>query len=133
MTDHAKTGSIVRIIGPVLDVRFDEGAEPALKTLLVTETEPPVHVEVVQHYAPGVVRSIALEPTEGLYCGVTVTNTGAGIRVPVGENVLGRVIDCLGRPHPAADRKAPGHRHGQPVRCTGLHLRGPSRFLAAHA
>ncbi len=98
MTDHAKTGSIVRIIGPVLDVRFDEGAEPALKTLLVTQTEPPVHVEVVQHYAPGVVRSIALEPTEGLYCGVTVTDTGAGIRVPVGETVLGRVIDCLGRP-----------------------------------
>ncbi len=98
MTDHVKTGSLVRIIGPVLDVRFDEGAEPALKTLLVTQTEPPVHVEVVQHYAPGIVRSIALEPTEGLYCGVTVTNTGAGIRVPVGEAVLGRVIDCLGRP-----------------------------------
>ena len=95
MTDHVKTGSIVRIIGPVLDVRFDEGAEPALKTLLVTQTEPPVHVEVVQHYAPGVVRSIALEPTEGLYCGVSVTNTGAGIRVPVGEHVLGRVIDTL--------------------------------------
>ena len=98
MTDQGKTGSIVRIIGPVLDVRFEEGAEPALKTLLVTQTEPPVHVEVVQHYAPGIVRSIALEPTEGLYCGVLVTNTGAGIRVPVGEAVLGRVIDCLGRP-----------------------------------
>ena len=98
MTDHIKTGSIIRIIGPVLDVRFEEGAEPALQTLLVTQTEPPVHVEVVQHYAPGIVRSIALEPTEGLSCGIPVTDTGAGIRVPVGEHVLGRVIDCLGRP-----------------------------------
>ncbi|MEA5047589.1 MAG: F0F1 ATP synthase subunit beta [Eubacteriales bacterium] len=98
MTDQAKTGSIIRIIGPVLDVRFEEGAEPALQTLLITQTEPPVHIEVVQHHSPGVVRTIALEPTEGLSCGVLVTNTGGGIRVPVGEKALGRVIDCLGRP-----------------------------------
>ncbi|HWQ06878.1 MAG TPA: F0F1 ATP synthase subunit beta [Feifaniaceae bacterium] len=93
-----KLGSIVRIAGPVLDVRFMEGAEPLIKTLLVSRGEPAVHMEVVQHYAPGIVRTIALEPTEGLCCGVEVFNTGGGIRVPVGENVLGRVIDCLGRP-----------------------------------
>ncbi len=73
------------------------GTRPA--TLLITQSEPPVHVEVVQHHSPGVVvRTIALEPTEGLYCGVLVVNTGSGIRVPVGEKALGRVIDCLGRP-----------------------------------
>jgi hypothetical protein len=66
MTEQERTGSIIRIIGPVLDVRFQEGKEPALKTLLVTKTEPPVHIEVVQHHSPGVVRAIALEPTEGL-------------------------------------------------------------------
>ncbi len=98
MTEQERSGSIIRIIGPVLDVRFKEGSEPLLKTLLVTKSEPPVHVEVVQHHAPGIVRAIALEPTEGLSCGVEVINTGAGIRVPVGEAVLGRVIDCLGRP-----------------------------------
>ncbi len=98
MTEQERTGSIIRIIGPVLDVRFKEGSEPLIKTLLVTKTEPPVHIEVVQHHSPGVVRAIALEPTEGLSCGIEVTNTGGGIRVPVGENVLGRVIDCLGRP-----------------------------------
>ena len=98
MTEQERTGSIIRIIGPVLDVRFKEGSEPLIKTLLVTKTEPPVHIEVVQHHSPGVVRAIALEPTEGLSCGLEVTNTGGGIRVPVGETVLGRVIDCLGRP-----------------------------------
>ncbi|HWQ98783.1 MAG TPA: F0F1 ATP synthase subunit beta [Clostridia bacterium] len=98
MTEKDRTGSLIRIIGPVLDVRFKEGTEPQLKTLLVTKTDPPVHVEVVQHHSPGVVRTIALEPTEGLSCGMEVLNTGGGIRVPVGENVLGRVIDCLGRP-----------------------------------
>ncbi|MEA4871088.1 MAG: F0F1 ATP synthase subunit beta [Christensenella sp.] len=98
MTEQEQIGSIIRIIGPVLDVRFSEGSEPPIKTLLVTKTEPPVHIEVVQHHSPGVVRAIALEPTEGLYCGVLVRNSGGGIRVPVGESVLGRVIDCLGRP-----------------------------------
>ncbi len=91
-------GSIVRIIGPVLDVRFPQGEEPAINTLLVTKGEPPVHIEVVQHHAPGVVRAIALEPTEGLCCGAETVSTNGGIRVPVGKNVLGRVIDCLGRP-----------------------------------
>jgi F-type H+/Na+-transporting ATPase subunit beta len=98
MTEQERTGSIIRIIGPVLDVRFKEGSEPPIETLLVTKTDPPVHIEVVQHHSPGVVRTIALEPTEGLFCGVNVLNTGGGIQVPVGETVLGRVIDCLGRP-----------------------------------
>ena len=98
MTEQERTGSIIRIIGPVLDVKFKEGTEPSLNTLLVTKTEPPVHIEVVQHHSPGVVRAIALEPTEGLSCGLAVLNTGGGIHVPVGETVLGRVIDCLGRP-----------------------------------
>ena len=98
-TPKEKLGTIVRIAGPVLDVRFLEGAEPPIQTLLVTVGELSVHMEVVQHYAPGIVRTIALEPTEGLYCGIDVFNTSGGIRVPVGENVLGRVIDCLGRPH----------------------------------
>ncbi len=91
-------GTIIRITGPVMDIQFTRGFEPALKTLLHTLEEPRVYVEVAQHEAPGVVRAIALEPTEGLYCGMEVISTGSSIQVPVGPNVLGRVIDCLGRP-----------------------------------
>ncbi len=98
MTEKDFRGSIVKIAGPVLDVRFEKGFEPVLNTLLKTETEPPIHMEVAQHAGPGVVRAIALEATEGLCCGTSVINTGGGISVPVGENVLGRVIDSLGRP-----------------------------------
>lgn len=98
MTKNNVYGTIVRITGPVMDVRFEIGEEPALKTLLVTEEEPQVHVEVALHEAPGIVRAIALEPTEGLYCGMRVLSTGGRIRVPVGPSVLGRVIDVLGRP-----------------------------------
>lgn len=98
MTEQEKHGTIIRITGPVLDVRFTQGSEPPLNTLLVTETDPPVHVEIAQHHSPGVVRAIALEPTEGLCCGTKVLNTEGGIKVPVGEKVLGRVIDSLGRP-----------------------------------
>ena len=93
-----KQGIIIKITGPVLDIRFEAGEEPLIHTLLYTEGEKPVHMEVAQQNAPGIVRAIALEATEGLFCGTKVINTGEGITVPVGENVLGRVIDSLGRP-----------------------------------
>lgn len=91
-------GVIVKIAGPVLDVQFEIGQEPLIHTLLCTEGDASVHMEVAQQCAPGVVRAIALEATEGLCCGTSVIDTGEGITVPVGENVLGRVIDSLGRP-----------------------------------
>ena len=127
MMEQEQLGSIIRIIGPVLDVKFSEGSEPPIKTLLVTKTEPPVHIEVVQHHSPGVVRAIALEPTEGLYCGVSVRNTGGGIRVPVGDSVLGRVIDCLGRP---IDGLGPilGENHSAPP-MRDVHQAPPSFML----
>ena len=70
MTEKDFRGSIVKIAGPVLDVRFEKGFEPVLNTLLKTETEPPIHMEVAQHAGPGVVRAIALEATEGLCCAI---------------------------------------------------------------
>ena len=127
MTEQEQVGSIIRIIGPVLDVRFSEGSEPPIKTLLVTKTEPPVHIEVVQHHSPGVVRAIALEPTEGLYCGVLVHNTGGGIRVPVGESVLGRVIDCLGRPIDGLGPITDENHNAPPMR--DVHQAPPSFML----
>lgn len=98
MDNNSKRGMIIKIAGPVLDVRFETGEEPLIHTLLYTEGEKPVHMEVAQQTAPGVVRAIALEATEGLFCGAKVVDTGEGITVPVGESVLGRVIDSLGRP-----------------------------------
>ncbi|NLT58892.1 MAG: F0F1 ATP synthase subunit beta [Clostridiales bacterium] len=98
MPSENNLGTIVKIAGPVLDVRFAVGQEPLIHTLLRTGGEACVHMEVAQQCAPGVVRAIALEATEGLCCGTAVESTGGGITVPVGEQVLGRVIDSLGRP-----------------------------------
>ncbi|MDR1928400.1 MAG: F0F1 ATP synthase subunit beta [Oscillospiraceae bacterium] len=93
---HDAQGKIVKISGPVLDVRFAEALEPKTNTLLVTESG--IHMEVAAHVRPGEVRCVALEATEGLCCGTAVVNTGHGITVPVGEGVLGRVVNVLGQP-----------------------------------
>ncbi|MDR2525045.1 MAG: F0F1 ATP synthase subunit beta [Oscillospiraceae bacterium] len=90
------TGRIIKISGPVLDVRFPPEMEPRTNTLL--QTAGGIHMEVAAHIAPGVVRCVALEATEGLACGSPVVNTGHGITVPVGEGVLGRVVNVLGEP-----------------------------------
>jgi len=90
-----KTGELVRVTGPVLEAAFS-GYEPAVNNLLVTESG--VHAEVVGHLAEGLVRCIAIEATDGLYCGQTVTDTGHGIEVPVGPELLGRVVNVLGKP-----------------------------------
>jgi len=101
-------GTIIKISGPVLDVRFDAEVEPKTNALLVAHgcAHPvkaaaalgPVHMEVAAHISPGVVRCVALEATEGLCCGSAVENTGRGIAVPVGDCVLGRVVNVLGEP-----------------------------------
>ena len=95
-------GTIIKISGPVLDVRFPADAEPKTDTLLVTGSG--THMEVSAHVSPGVVRCVALEATEGLCCGEAVSDTGHGITVPVGEAVLGRVVNVLGEP---IDREGP--------------------------
>ena len=90
-------GTIIRISGPVIDVRFPEGALPPVNALL-TETAGGRHMEVAAQSTGGVVRAVALEAPEGLSCGLEVTTDGEGIRVPVGDAVIGRVVDVLGRP-----------------------------------
>lgn len=125
MDNEKNRGVIVKIAGPVLDVRFEIGDEPLIHTLLYTDGEPEVHMEVAQQSAPGIVRAIALEATEGLCCGTAVCSTGRGITVPVGKEVLGRVIDSLGRPIDGAGpieaprwpvhRSAPGFNSQRPI------------------
>ena len=91
------TGLITKISGPVIDVMFEHGAdEPKLHDLLTTPDGR--HMEVAANIAPGVVRCIALDATDGLCCGTAAASTGHAICVPVGPNVLGRVVDVLGRP-----------------------------------
>ena len=87
---------IARINGPVLTVRYPLEENYRLHDLLLTENG--VHAEVSSFTAPGEVKCIALDATYGLSCGMKVKNTGECITVPVGDAVLGRVVDVLGRP-----------------------------------
>lgn len=97
MAGSLSEGTLIRISGPVLEVLFDNAQyEPQINDLLISADG--CHMEVAANVSPGVVRCIALEATEGMRCGTKVTNTRNGIRVPVGKEVLGRVVDVLGRP-----------------------------------
>ncbi len=89
------SGRVVRISGPVLDVRFESGFEPGIKALLKAGD---VHMEVALQLSPGHVRCVALEATDGLAVGTGVEYIGPGIEVPVGDEMLGRAVDAIGRP-----------------------------------
>lgn len=91
-------------MGPVVDVEFKEGALPpifsALKTTNATinKEEGNLILEVAQHLGDGVLRTIAMDATEGLVRGQEVTSTGGMISAPVGKEVLGRIINVVGDP-----------------------------------
>ena len=91
------SGTIVQIIGAVIDVECPRDEVPKVyDALTVNGTE--TTLEVQQQLGDGIVRTIAMGSTEGLKRGLTVTNTGAPISVPVGVETLGRIMDVLGRP-----------------------------------
>ncbi len=93
------TGELIRIMGPVLDVAFHDGQLPPINNALIIKTgKREVWLEVAMHIGEDTVRCIALHATEGLSCGLPVGNTGDKIRVPVGKEVLGRVINVIGQP-----------------------------------
>ncbi|MGN0160794.1 MAG: F0F1 ATP synthase subunit beta [Lachnospiraceae bacterium] len=90
-------GKIVQVSGPVVDVKFANGALPAIKeALYVMNNGKKCVMEVSQHIGGGVVRCIMLAASEGLCRDMEVTATGAGITVPVGEKTLGRLFNVLG-------------------------------------
>ena len=96
------TGTIVRVLGPVVDVEFPE-ALPAIYNALTVEYEVDHHtatvtLEVQQHLGDRWVRTISMSGTEGLKRGFRVSDNGAPISVPVGEGVMGRVLDVTGSP-----------------------------------
>lgn len=93
------TGKIIRILGPVVDVAFSEGDLPPLNEAMTAETKAGKQVmEVAQHMGNRVVRCIMLTPSEGLSRGLEVRTTGSGIKVPVGQETLGRLFNVLGEP-----------------------------------
>ena len=92
-------GKITQIIGAVLDAQFEKGALPELYNALHIETDNGTIVaEVMQHLGNDTVRCVAMSATDGLKRGMKIIDTGAAIKVPVGDKVLGRVFNVLGEP-----------------------------------
>ncbi|MDG4860899.1 F0F1 ATP synthase subunit beta [Streptomyces sp. T-3] len=98
------TGRVARVIGPVVDVEFPVDAMPEIYNALHVEVSDPANegekktltLEVAQHLGDGVVRAISMQPTDGLVRQAPVTDTGAGITVPVGDFTKGKVFNTLG-------------------------------------
>jgi F-type H+-transporting ATPase subunit beta len=118
---NVQSGKITQVIGPVVDVEFPPGALPDIYTALAV-TNPAIDarsdnlvIEVSQHLGENTARCIAMDSTDGLVRGMPVKNTGAPIAMPVGKEVLGRILNVVGEPVdergpvPAA-RKLPIHR-----------------------
>ncbi len=97
-------GTVVQVIGPVVDVAFDEGKLPEILNA-VTITNPTIDdkednliVEVAQHLGDNVVRCIAMDITDGLVRGMQAKDQGTPIKAPVGPECLGRILNVVGRP-----------------------------------
>ncbi|KAM0904521.1 hypothetical protein ACQ4PT_017971 [Festuca glaucescens] len=97
-TGAGSVGQVCQVIGAVVDVRFDEGLPPILTALEVLDNSIRLVLEVAQHLGENVVRTIAMDGTEGLVRGQKVLNTGSPITVPVGRATLGRIINVIGEP-----------------------------------
>ncbi len=106
----ANNGIITQIIGPVIDVEFPEGKLPEINTALkvsnpsINDEEWNLVLEVAQHVGQSTVRAVAMDSTDGLSRGLPVQNTGGSIMMPVGKEVLGRILNVVGNP---VDNKGP--------------------------
>jgi len=120
-TSQQSLGTIAQVIGPVVDVAFDTAELPEIGTALhisnpaINDKADNLTVEVAQHLGEKMVRSIAMDTTEGLVRGMPVKNTHAPITMPVGKGVLGRIMNVVGEPvderGPVTfDRRDPIHR-----------------------
>ncbi|MBR4972443.1 MAG: F0F1 ATP synthase subunit beta, partial [Oscillospiraceae bacterium] len=121
------TGTVIQIMGPVLDIRFEDGQLPQLLSAIeIPNGETTIVAEVAQHIGDNVVRCIAMASTDGLQRGAQAVDTGNAITVPVGEACLGRVFNLLGQPIDEAGpvataerwpihRSAPAYEDQQPA------------------
>ena len=102
--EYKSVGTIVQVIGPVIDVQFEDGQLPTIYNAIrvfdesTNNVQVDVFTEVEQHIGENRVRAVSMEPTEGLIRGMKVYDTGAPIMVPVGKETLGRVINVIGEP-----------------------------------
>ena len=118
-----KIGKVVQVIGPVVDIEFEDGQLPEIYNAVRIKSAGKggqaidVIVEVEQHLGENRVRTVAMKPTDGMTRGMEVIDTGAPISVPVGPETLGRVLNVLGEPVDFPDRPVnsaerwPIHRH----------------------
>jgi ATP synthase F1 beta subunit len=98
-------GKVLQVLGAVVDVQFPDGNVPAILNALHTQNDGKTLVlEVAQHLGENTVRCIAMDSTDGMVRGSEVIDTGSAISVPVGPEVLGRIIDVIGKP---IDEKGP--------------------------
>jgi F-type H+-transporting ATPase subunit beta len=121
MATNVQSGRITQVIGPVVDVEFPPGALPDIYTACAV-TNPGIDarpdnlvIEVAQHLGENTARCVAMDSTDGLVRGMPVKNSGAPISVPVGKEVLGRILNVVGEPvdergELKATRKLPIHR-----------------------
>lgn len=96
-----RVGRVVQIMGVVVDVQFPEGKVPEVMNALIVADptyNPPLVLEVQQHLGDNIVRTVAMDFTDGLKRGTLVYDTGGPIKVPVGEGTLGRLFDVCGNP-----------------------------------
>ncbi len=114
-------GKITQVIGAVLDVKYAEGNLPEINEAIevIRKDGSKLVVEVAQHLGDDVVRCIAMGPTDGLVRGMEAVATGAAIKVPVGENTLGRIFNVLGEP--IDEKDAPTDVEYEPI-----HRKAPS-------
>src|SRR3989338_4817938 len=100
---HVSTGKIVQVIGPAVDVRFEDHLPEIYSALKVSnpsisKDQWNLTLEVAQHIGENTVRCIAMDVSEGLVRGMEVLNTGKPIQMPVGKEVLGRILNVIGQP-----------------------------------
>ena len=100
--ETAGEGRVVRVIGPVVDVKFD-GQVPSIYNALTVEADTPMGhlstvLEVESQLPGGVVRTVAMTSTDGLQRGLTATDTGEPMKMPVGPETLGRIWNVIGQP-----------------------------------
>ena len=91
-------GRVAQVIGAVVDVAFDGELPPILSALETVNNGQRLVLEVAQHLGENVVRTIAMDATDGLTRGQSVNATGSQIRVPVGPKTLGRIMNVIGEP-----------------------------------
>jgi F-type H+-transporting ATPase subunit beta len=101
---EATSGKIVQVMGPVVDIEFNDGHLPKIMTALtvsnsfISDAPNNLVLEVAQHLGENTVRAISMDTTDGLTRGQAVVNTNAPISVPVGRKALGRIINVIGEP-----------------------------------